>query len=480
MELSSLLEDFKEIKGKIRTNGGSAGSSKFGLDGITMAIAYSDLIENITAALFDLTGQQVGVSEGIGLFLYGSPGRREMVCESDLDVMIIHRDDSKKYAMFKKRFKELVEPFAFCKIDLPEWGTLDEAAIFAEKSITEGNQVLEGRFVCGDSEIRKSMEEIQETFGGEERMTRNIVFQKFYFEQYFKQRVRDGAVNVKYCDGGSRDFLFIHWFNQLMSKKHEGWDKSPEKRPVAERGLFNLQQNGLVTAQEFNKSIDALGFNLLFRNEILLANKGTADEGLTFLDKRTLDNVFARMPEFVKSYNIQSPEDLARQFNTQRAYIARIKERIWNWMIEERGMKRGESWIKDFHTAYSSPALDTLDSVDSGDLLTRIAMIWGASNSNQAPLFYKICERERDSTSWEIQASLTTSPLCPPEHLHYIGTGLGKQIGYGYILRIIGRNPNVRLETLEAIAHDPDVEPRYSQCAKAALTHGLSAANHQI
>jgi len=37
-----------------------------------------------------------------------------------------------------------------------------------------------------------------------------------------------------------------------------------------------------------------------------------------------------------------------------------------------------------------------------------------------------------------------------------------------------------RKETLEAIANDSKVEPRYTQCAKAALEHGKDAANHQI
>ena len=61
-----------------------------------------------------------------------------------------------------------------------------------------------------------------------------------------------------------------------------------------------------------------------------------------------------------------------------------------------------------------------------------------------------------------------------------LASGIGKEAGYGYILRIVSRNPNVKQETLKAIANDPKVEPRYTQCAKAALEHGKEAANHQI
>ena len=306
MGLREILEDFDRTKEKIRNRTRFKVSSHQNYDGLSMAIAYSDVMEYVVRELFDLTVEQLNNREGKGIaaFLYGSPGRREMVCESDLDMMLVYGDNSQGYLDFKKKFKELAEPFKFCKIDLPEWGTIEEARTFAQKSITEGNQVLESRFVCGDADIKKEVESIQDELGDSERMTRNIVFQKFYFEQYFRQRIRDGAINVKYCDGGSRDYLFIHWFNQLMGRKYPDWDRAQKERPVAEQGLHNLYQNGLISPLEFSKAIDALHFNLLFRNEILLVNKGTSDEGLTFLDEKTLNSVFEITPELMKQYGI--------------------------------------------------------------------------------------------------------------------------------------------------------------------------------
>lgn len=450
-----------------------------------MAVAYSDVMEYVVRELFDLTIKQFSNQnkEGIAAFLYGSPGRREMVCESDLDVILVYRDNSQKYINFKNKFRELAEPFRFCKIDFPEWGTLEEITTFAQKSITEGNQVLESRFVCGDESIEKNMEQIQNEFGGPERMTRNIVFQKFYFEQYFKQRIRNGAINVKYCDGGSRDYLFIHWFNQIMSRKYSDWDRAQKERPVAEQGLHNLYQNGLISSLEFSKAIDALHFNLLFRNEILLANKGTSDEGLTFLDEKTLNSVFNRIPELMEQYSIKSSQGLAEQFNRQRFHIANIKKRIWNLMIDEHGKEiKNTNWSLSFHKSYLPITLENerASMINCNDLLIRMATIWGSSNAHQTKILEEICKKEQDSDSWEIQASITASPHCSSEYLHYIATGIGKEIGYGYILRIISRNPNVKKETLEIIASDPKVEPRYTQCAKVALEYGKDKASHQI
>jgi predicted nucleotidyltransferase len=484
MDIVQLLMNFNRTKEQIRnkTRFHSPSDNK---DGLTMAVAYSDIVKYVTKELFNLTTESLELKKPIkiGAFLYGSPGRREMVAESDLDVMLLYEESFEDYKKFKNKFKEYANSLKFCKVDLPEWGTIDEAAIFAEKSITEGNQVLESNFICGSEDIERKVNEIQKKFGGPDRMIRNITFQKFYFDQYFKQRVRDGEINVKYCHGGSRDYLFINWFNQLMKQKYPDWDRGLKERPVAEEGLFNLYHNGLINSLEFAKAINSLNFNILLRNEILLINKGTSDEGLTFLDKRTLNSVYERLPELMKEYEISSPLELKENFDNQRNHIALIKNRIWELMIEEQGKQfKSNSWSNDFHNAYLSDTSEKdrkfLTSYD--DLLIRMATIWGASNSNQRNLFKEICKKEMDSSSWEIQASLTASPLCSSDYLNYISTGIGKEKGYGYILRIISRNPNVQRDTLEIIADDPSVEPRYSQCAKAALKYGKEQANHQI
>ncbi len=484
MDLIKILEDFARSKEQIRQKTKFRVPTIDRYNGLSMAISYSNIMEYVVNSLFDLTFEQINQKrEGIAAFLYGSPGRREMVCESDLDTLLIYKDNSSNYKEFKNKFKELTQPFQFCKIDLPEWGTLEEARIFAQRSITEGNQVLECRYICGDEEVAREVKEIQKQFGNPERMTKNIVFQRFYFEQYFKQRIRDGAINVKYCNGGSRDYLFIHWFNQLMVRKYPDWGQMNVDRPVAETGIINLYKNGLIDSLEFGRSIEALHFNLLLRNEILLINKKTKDEGLTFLDDKTLKNVFDSMPELMKEYNIKIPNELKDVFDKQRFHIAGIKDRIWNLVIEEQGKELGnKNWANDFRKAYAleTPEDERQKFLDDKNILIKIALIQGASDSGQKNLLNEITNRERHSNSWEIQASLTTSPYCSPEYLHWVGTGIGKDKGYGYLLRIVSRNPNVKQETLESIAYDEKVEQRYKQCAKAALEHGKNAVNHQV
>ncbi|MBU2589618.1 MAG: hypothetical protein KKB39_02525, partial [Nanoarchaeota archaeon] len=382
----------------------------------------------------------------------------------------------------KENFKKNAQPFQFCKIDLPNWGKLTEAEVFAEKSITEGNQVLEARFLEGDKDIAKKVSLIQKIHANPDRMVRNIVFQKFYFEQYFKQRIRDGNINVKYCHGGSRDLMFISWFDCLMSKKYDNWKQTQKEGPTALVGLLNFYENGLINSVNLGRNIEALNFNLILRDEILQANKGTHDEGLTFMDNETAMRVFCRIPDFMRYMKIKNPQELKEEFDRQRKKIIEVKNLIWNQMIEEKIKEYGRKWGQNFKRAYeiSTPEKERFRVSQTEDILTRIASIWGATNSGQQRLLRNLIKKERDTESWEIQASLATSPFCTSKHLNYLGEGLAKELGYGYILRIICRNPNVDIETLKNIANDNLLEDRYKQLAQIALKFGKETANHQV
>ncbi len=102
MELRQILEDFDRTKEKIRNRTRFKVSSYQNYDGLSMAIAYSDIMEYVVRELFDLTAEQLNNKnkKGVAAFLYGSPGRREMVCESDLDMMLVYKDNSQDYINF--------------------------------------------------------------------------------------------------------------------------------------------------------------------------------------------------------------------------------------------------------------------------------------------------------------------------------------------------------------------------------------------
>src|SRR3989344_7276767 len=64
--------------------------------------------------------------KGIGVFLFGSPSRQEMVDESDADIMIIREKDNEEYLRFRNEFIRLLEKENFEKIDVPDWGNYND------------------------------------------------------------------------------------------------------------------------------------------------------------------------------------------------------------------------------------------------------------------------------------------------------------------------------------------------------------------
>ena len=102
MDLIKILEDFARSKEQIRQKTKFRVPTIDRYNGLSMAISYSNIMEYVVNSLFDLTFEQINQKrEGIAAFLYGSPGRREMVCESDLDTLLIYKDNSSNYKEFK-------------------------------------------------------------------------------------------------------------------------------------------------------------------------------------------------------------------------------------------------------------------------------------------------------------------------------------------------------------------------------------------
>ena len=149
--------------------------------------------------------------------------------------------------------------------------------------------------------------------------------------------------------------------------------------------------------------------------------------------------------------------------------------------LQEQAKEYGSEWEKQFRKAYDPLTSESeRENISADDSLTKIAQAWGATNSGQARLFEKIMKRERNNESWEVQASITTSPYCNSEYLDRIAKGIGRNVGYGYVLRTVCRNKNVSMDTLKRIAEDEAIESRYKQNAVAAVKYGREAANHQI
>ncbi len=410
---------------------------------------------------------------GLGVYVYGSVGRGEMVGgDADADVFILETGPTEKSRQFRELFVKRMNEFDYAKLDIPEWGKLDEAQIFLEKSLIEGNQVLETRYIAGDLNLDKELDFLKRRYNTLERALKNFIFNRFYLDDYFKNKVRNGALNVKYCEGGSRELLFFSWYDEIISLL----DNSPHQEKGLPRCLIGAKTALLrerLNEEEYNSFIQAIDYMTILRSNILAVNRDTSDRGLSFLDTETMTRL--------KNRGYSSPESIQNSFASNREVIRTLVSRLYEDLISVLEEKYGSDWERDFNRAIDSetPSDERLR-IPSHDSLMKIAKLWGANNSNQGECFHQLSQDYIASTDSGVIGSIVNSKLCLPEILDYLGRNIGREKGYGYLLRVISRNPNTPRETLIDIVNDESLEERYTSVAKAVLKEGVKGAHNQL
>jgi len=447
-----------------------------GKNGLKLCVEETRKFDKLIRESYEQIGLEIyGVKQtpGIAVFAYGSPGRRELIGgDSDADIFLIEKGKTERTQKFRRRLKEKWETFGFSKVDLPTWGTYEEIDTYLEKSLVEGNQVLETRFLAGDNSVSKEVYEKKKKFDSIERGLENIIFNKLYFNQYFRQRIRDGALNLKYCHGGSREFLFVYWHDRL-DRMLNGDPDDPSYIPRIESGLNRLVSQGKIEEKELKNLIKAINFSTELRSDVLSLNKFTLDRGLTFLDNLTLERLH--------DIGYPSPEETRSYFEEYKTQIEELSDLVWDETIKKAGNLRGKLWEEQFRKAYLSETDEKIRrKIPSDDPLLSTALIWGASESGQREFFDFLANKNQESENWSVIGSIICSPLCDNKILHHFGAGQLKEKGYGYLLRVVARNKNVSRKTLKSIAEDSRLEKRYTEVAQVALTKGTEEANHQI
>lgn len=432
--------------------------------------------DKVVREVFEEAKKSERINSPMAVFAYGSPGRYELTGgDSDADILIAEPSTNEKSDRLKKILKDRWGAFDFSKVDVPPWSTYEDIETFLRTSLVEGNQVLETRFICGDDSVREEIESQKKKYDSPHRELVNIIFNRLYFDQYFKQRVRNGAKNIKYCNGGTRDFLVFYWYDRLCRKVDgEETSLSSLKQPKIKEGRERLMMEGAINGEQFGRSIEAVNGLIELRTDALIANRGTEERGLSVLDNRLIENL-------QKEFQYPSKEKVREFFE----YVTRSIDEVVKISLEKTldigSTFYGNKWKERIKSAYSTetPYEERLRIPDI-DAPTRIALLWGASNSGDLEGFQTLSKRYTNTTDWGTIASIACSPFCSPDTLHEIGTGIAKENGYGYILRIVGRNKNTEKETLKQIAEDSRLDKRYTEVAKTALEHGNQRANNLI
>ncbi len=410
---------------------------------------------------------------GLGVYVYGSAGREEMVGgDADADVFILEYNPSEKGRKFRELFVKEMNKFEYSKLDLPEWGTLDEAETFLRRSLIEGNQILETKYVQGDGDLNQRLEGFKREYNTLERAIKNFVFNRFYLDEYFKNKIRDGTLNVKYCEGGSRELLFFSWYNDIISLLN-GYRSKENNLPRCLIGAKKALLRQRINEEEYAAFIKSVDYITVLRSDILAVNKDTIDRGLSFLDSKTINRLL--------TLDYTSEDSVHASFENNRGVIRTLVNRLYEDVISIMENRFGADWGRNFKRAIN-PRLSSKERLEiSGfDPIMQMAKIWGANSSNQGECFSQLSREYISSRDSGVIGSLVNSKLCPPDVLDCFGRGIGRERGYGYLLRVIARNPNTPKETLMEIVNDKNLEERYTAVAKAVLKEGINGAHNQI
>lgn len=412
---------------------------------------------------------------GIAIFLFGSPSRQEMVDESDADIMIIRKADNEDYLIFRNEFIKLLKKENFEKIDIPDWGNYEDCKAYIKDSITEGNQVAESKFIYGDYEVNNHIETLKTKYCTKERFERVFCFQKLYFDQYYTQRTKPGIKNVKYGHGGTRDFMFLTWFINILDFSDGRKINTEDNFPLVYKSLSSLYERGLINLDDYKKYSESVNIVLILRNEILIQNKWTPEVGLTYLDEKTLKLLFKR--KVFKESSLNNEDSLKNYLEIHIQNVAELKNKTWNLFISYLYSSRGSNWTDKFKEFLDGDIKRSdIESIEESDELLQMAVIWNISKEENSHLFEDIFKIYLNSNRWAVLASLCCHRNCPDKILNKI-LKKGFRKGYEYLLKIISRNNNVSKETLKKIIDNPNLEYRYKIVAKTAYEMGVEKAN---
>ncbi len=358
--------------------------------------------DNVVREVFEEAKKSGGINSSMAVFAYGSPGRYELTGgDSDADILIAEPSTNQESDRLKKVLKNRWGAFDFSKVDVPPWSTYEDIETFLRTSLVEGNQVLETRFICGDESVRKEIESQKKKYDSPHRELVNIIFNRLYFDQYFKQRVRNGAKNIKYCNGGTRDFLVFYWYDRLCRKVDgEETSLSGLKQPKIKEGLERLMMEGAINGEQFGRAIESVNGLIELRTDALIANRGTEERGLSILDDRLIEKL-------QNDFQYPAKERVMSFFEYVTHSIDEVVKISLERTLDIGSTFYGNKWKERIKSAYSTktPQEERLRIPDI-DAPTRIALLWGASNSGDIDGFQTLSKRYTNTTDWGTIASI--------------------------------------------------------------------------
>ena len=266
----------------------------------------SHLVDEV---LREIWASHLGNDQGTALIAVGGYGRQELQPASDIDILILIDPDA------EQRFAGALESLVTFLWDIGlEVGhsvrSVEDCVREATGDVTVMTNLMEGRWLCGDSELFQQMR----TATGPDRIWSS---EDFFAAKAQEQRARwlkygDTAYNlepnIKENPGGLRDIQMIGW----VAKRH-----------FAAEALHELVDHGFLTEAEHDTLI--AGQSLLWRIRFALHRlAGRREDRLLFDYQRTLATQFG----FSDGENNLAVEQFMQQYYRTVQELNRLNEML--------------------------------------------------------------------------------------------------------------------------------------------------------
>jgi [protein-PII] uridylyltransferase len=301
---TDMVADFR------RTFNGIVQRHQRGTGGIRTASALTKRLDSLVRQVYsEIASQQ---ASSLSIVALGGYGRQELCFYSDVDVMILVRDDRSK-----KTATPATEQFFHALLDVGldvghSYRTIQECIEFSEGEIETWLSLLESRFICGN---RSTYQMFTTRVSTRLRRSDKASFVARIDELTVARHRKYGdstsllEPNIKNSAGGLRDLHTMLW---LMRGLGEEKLSSPFQKPALVALLHSRRLQRLLGPEIVRKSVAAFDFLLRTRDEMHLKSQSHHD---------TLEFAFQPTVASGLQYRASRTRSIAERF-MQDYYIA--------------------------------------------------------------------------------------------------------------------------------------------------------------
>jgi [protein-PII] uridylyltransferase len=282
-----------------------------GASGLEIARDCSDSVEIIINHLFSSLKNYMGKEAGKvpALVALGGFGRRELSPRSDVDIMFLWGRGGGHYSTGFAGYLVRLMWDSGLKLG-HSVRTMLELKKALKKDLDLKTALLDGRWICGDRDLRGKLSQIKDDIRNKERG----VLLKAKLDETRERWKRFGGSyhliepNVKESPGGLRDYQTIRWLGEVLP-----WKGKLE-------GLYRL---AIVDRQEIRDIRRAFDFLVRTRNEIHL--QSNSDNNVLTVE---IQETVARDLGYREKDNLLTVEHFMRDYYSNTRSVYSVIERI--------------------------------------------------------------------------------------------------------------------------------------------------------